>query len=161
MKQITLLLLGSLLSLPSFGREISGTVVDSSTSETLVGASVYVKQMPASGTTTGLDGTFRLKTDLEYPTLICSYLGYETQVVTKPGNTHLTIKMTEATAELSEVVVTASVSNTEIGARMIERNSMNEVNVMSARAMELSPDISVGNIIQKMSGVTTERNSSG
>lgn len=161
MKQITLLLLGSLLSLPSFGREISGTVVDSSTGETLVGASVYVKQMPASGTTTGLDGTFRLKTDLENPTLICSYLGYETQVVTKPGNTHLTIKMTEATAELSEVVVTASVSNTEIGARMIERNSMNEVNVMSARAMELSPDISVGNIIQKMSGVTTERNSSG
>lgn len=161
MKQIPLLILGSLLSLPAFGREISGIVVDSSTGETLVGATVYVKQLPKLGTATGLDGTFSLKTDIENPTLVCSYLGYETQVINKPGTTPLTIKMAESTAELSEVVVTASVSNTETGARMIERNSMNVVNVMSSRAMELSPDITVGNIIQKMSGVTTERNSSG
>ena len=120
-----------------------------------------MKQLPKLGTATGLDGTFSLKTDIENPTLVCSYLGYETQVINKPGANPLTIKMAESTAELSEVVVTASVSNTETGARMIERNSMNVVNVMSSRAMELSPDITVGNIIQKMSGVTTERNSSG
>lgn len=161
MKQLTLLILGLLLSHPMFGREISGIVVDSSTGETLIGATVYVKQMPRLGTTTGLDGSFNLKTDIENPTLVCSYLGYETKFINEPGSTPLTIKMTESTAELSEVVVTASVSNTETGARMIEQNSMNVVNVMSARAMELSPDITVGNIIQKMSGVTTERNSSG
>lgn len=161
MKQITLLILGSLVSLPTFGREISGTVVDASTGETLVGAAVYVKQMPTSVTATRLDGSFSLETDIENPALVCSYLGYETQVINKPGNAPLTIKMAESADELSEVLVTASVSNTETGARMIERNSMNVVNVMSARAMELSPDITVGNIIQKMSGVTTERNSSG
>lgn len=38
---------------------------------------------------------------------------------------------------------------------------MNVVNVMSAKAMELSPDITVANVIQRMSGVTVERNSSG
>lgn len=52
MKQISLLILGSLLSLPAFGREISGIVVDSSTGETLVGATVYVKQLPKLGTAT-------------------------------------------------------------------------------------------------------------
>lgn len=161
MKRITLLILGSILFLPAFGREISGTVIDSSTGEALIGAMVYVKQLPREGTTTGLDGTFKLSTDIKEPVLICSYLGYYTQVIDNPGYSTLMIKMAESAAELSEVVVTASVSNTEAGARMIERNSMNVVNVMSARAMELSPDVTVGNIIQKMSGVTTERNSSG
>lgn len=161
MKRITLLILGLILYYSAFGRQITGTVVDSSTGEVLIGAAVYVKQLPETGTTTGLDGTFKLSTDLKEPILVCSYLGYQTQIISDPGSAPLTIKMTESTAELSEVVVTASVSNTESGARMIERNSMNVVNVMSARAMELSPDITVGNIIQKMSGVTTERNSSG
>ncbi len=161
MKRITLLIVGSLSILPALGREISGIVVDSTTGETLIGASVYVRQQPKSGTSTGLDGSFRLSTDVKEPTLVCSYLGYESQTVTNPGHSPLTIRMTESAAQLCEVVVTASAANTDAGARMIERNSMNVVNVMSARAMELSPDITVGNIIQKMSGVTTERNSSG
>lgn len=161
MKRITLLILCTILTCSAFGREISGIVVDSSTGEALIGATVYVKQLPKTGTTTGLDGTFKLSTDLKEPILVCSYLGYQTQTVNDPPHSPLVIKLNESAAELSEVVVTASVSNTESGARMIERNSMNVVNVMSARAMELSPDITVGNIIQKMSGVTTERNSSG
>lgn len=161
MKHITLLILCTILSCSAFGRDISGTVVDSSTGEALIGATVYVKQLPKTGTTTGLDGTFKLSTDLKEPALVCSYLGYQTQIIDDTNHIPLIIKLTESAAELSEVVVTASVSKTESGARMIERNSMNVVNVMSARAMELSPDITVGNIIQKMSGVTTERNSSG
>lgn len=161
MKHITLLILCTILTCPAFGRDISGIVVDSSTGEVLIGATVYVKQLPKTGTTTGLDGTFKLSTDLKEPILVCSYLGYQTQIVNDPHHSPLVIKLNESAAELSEVVVMASVSNTESGARMIERNSMNVVNVMSARAMELSPDITVGNIIQKMSGVTTERNSSG
>lgn len=161
MKRITLLILCTILSYPAFGREITGTVIDPSTGEALIGATVYVKQHPQKGTTTGLDGTFKLSTELKEPVLVCSYLGYQTQIVDDLHHTPLIIMMAESAAELSEVVVTASVTNTESGARMIERNSMNVVNVLSARAMELSPDVTVGNIIQKMSGVTTERNSSG
>lgn len=161
MKRISLLILGTLVLLPAFGREIQGTVIDSSTGEVLIGVTVHVKEEAKSGTTTGLDGTFKLTTDLKNPELICSYPGYVTQLISESGHSPLTIKMTESIAQLSEVVVTASAKNTESGARMIERNSMNVVNVISARAMELSPDVTVGNIIQKMSGVTTERNSSG
>lgn len=50
MKRITLLIVGSLSILPALGREISGIVVDSTTGETLIGASVYVRQQPKSGT---------------------------------------------------------------------------------------------------------------
>ncbi len=161
MKRFTLLIISILTLTPIFGRDITGVVTDASTGETLIGATVYVKQSPKSGATTGLDGTFKLSVNVSAPTLVCSYLGYETQVIKSPIPAYLQIKMKESAAELSEVVVTASAGNNETGARTIERQSMNVVNVMSARAMELSPDVTVGNIIQKMSGVTTERNSSG
>lgn len=161
MKRVTLLIFISLLFIPAFARKVSGTVIDSSTGETLIGASVYVKQSPRTATVTGLDGTFSISTDVSEPVLICTYLGYRTQETAVKGEGPQTIRMTEPASSLSEVVVTATVSNTETGARLIEQNSMNVVNVMSARAMELSPDVTVGNIIQKMSGVTTERNSSG
>lgn len=58
-------------------------------------------------------------------------------------------------------VVATNPGRTEAGARGIERSAMNVVNVMSAKAIELSPDITVANVIQRMSGVTIERNSSG
>lgn len=74
MKRIALLILSPFLFLTSLGREISGIVVDSSTGEALVGASVYVKQQPRSGTSTGLDGSFKLTTDFKNPILICSWL---------------------------------------------------------------------------------------
>ena len=63
---------------------------------------------------------------------------------------------------LGEVnVIATNPGRTEAGARLIERNAMNVVNVMSARVMELSPDVTVANVLQRMSGVTVERNSSG
>ena len=58
-------------------------------------------------------------------------------------------------------VIANNPGRTEAGARGIERAAMNVVNVMSAKAIELSPDITVANVIQRMSGVTIERNSSG
>lgn len=161
MKRISLLVATTLLFISTFGKNISGIVIDANTGETLIGASIYVESNPKAGTTTGLDGTFKITVDDDNPTFICSYLGYETQIIKGPFSTNFTIKMIETTSELTELVVTASTGNLESGARMIEKSSLNVVNVMSAKAMELSPDITVGNIIQKMSGVTTERNSSG
>lgn len=141
--------------------DIHGTVVDASTGEELIGAVIYVEGAPKEAAATGLDGTFTLSTAAGASVLICSYLGYENMTVRSPFQEPLVIRMTESPTELSEVVVTASAGNSETGARMIERKSANVVNVMSAKAMELAPDVTVGNIIQKMSGVTVERNSSG
>lgn len=84
MKRISLLIFVLLLSIPAFGREISGIVIDSSTGEALIGAWVYLKRLPRTGTTTGLDGTFRLSTDVGNPTLVCSYLGYEPKFIDNP-----------------------------------------------------------------------------
>lgn len=141
--------------------EIYGTVTDSSTGEPLTGVTVRLKEAPVKGTATGLDGSFRLGCDTATPTIICSYIGYSTAELKARAGSPVNVAMSESPDDLAELVVTADAGGGESGARMIEHNSMNVVNVISARVMELSADISVGNAIQRMSGVTVERNSTG
>ena len=162
MKRICIITTAILTSaLAADAMAIKGLVVDAVTGEELIGATVYVSEDPSGGAVTGLDGSFVLETNLKEPVIVCSYPGYDTQTITGPFAGQITIRLGENATLLDEVVVTADVGDNEAGARMIERQSMNVVNVMSAKAMELSPDVTVGNIIQKMSGVTVERNSSG
>jgi len=42
-----------------------------------------------------------------------------------------------------------------------EKRSNNIVNVISAKAMERSPDINAANVLQRMSGLTIQRNGGG
>ena len=96
-------------------------------------------------------------------TLVCSYISYATaeRRVRPDDGRELNFDLEAAALELEGVTVVArNPGRTEAGARGIERQAMNVVNVMSAKAIELSPDITVANVIQRMSGVTIERNSS-
>ena len=145
---------------------VKGLVKDAQTGEELMGATIYVKNQPAIGTTTGLDGTFILKNlpANQRVTLVCSYISYQPIELEVNADVEepILFALESAALGLEEVTVIASnPGRTEAGARGIERQAMNVVNVMSAKAIELSPDITVANVIQRMSGVTVERNSSG
>ena len=52
-------------------------------------------------------------------------------------------------------------NGTEEAARDNEKNSNNIKNVISAKAIEKSPDINAANVLQRMSGVTIQRNAGG
>lgn len=151
-----------LLSVDISARNIKGKIKDAQTGEEIIGASVIIKEDPSKGAVTGLDGSFNLTIDSKC-TLICSYVGYKKQeIVVGNKDAEIVIPLTTDDVMLEGVTVIASnPGKTEAGARGIERASMNVVNVMSAKAIELSPDITVANVIQRMSGVTIERNSSG
>jgi len=145
------------------GISVKGTVKDADTKEELIGVTLIVKRNPAKGAITGLDGSFSID-DLANPdTLICSYMGYKTAEYPVTGtNSKLTILLKSNTLQINEVVVTGNfVNNTETGARSIEKNSLNVMNVVSAKAIEISPDMTVGNVIARVSGIIVERNSSG
>ena len=63
---------------------------------------------------------------------------------------------------LGEVIVQARTARgSDAQARLREKNAQNTMNVVSAKSMELSPDITVANVIQRVSGMSIERNSSG
>jgi outer membrane cobalamin receptor len=129
-----------------------------------VGATVYLKELK-TGTITGLDGSYIIRniTPGTY-TVFCSYISY--QSVEKAINIDnpkksLNFILTPSVAEIEQVTVTATNDrSTENNARASERLSLNTINVVSARAIELSPDLNVANVVQRMSGVILEKNSS-
>lgn len=56
---------------------ITGTILDAYTGEEVIGASITVASSPGTGTTTGLDGSFRLVTNEDLPlSLQVSFVGY-------------------------------------------------------------------------------------
>ena len=144
--------------------EVRGRILDAQTGEELIGAAVVIKEMPGTGAISGLDGSFIFDSPVGECTLVCSSIGYknlEIKFSDSSGET-LIINLEPDTELLDAVVVTAdNAGRTEIAARGIEKASMNVVNVMSAKAIELSPDMTVANVVRRMSGVTIERNSSG
>ena len=147
--------------------DITGVVKDSKSNETLVGSSVYIKELK-KGTTTGLDGSFRIKNIPKGNyTLEISYIGYSnTEIpITVPEKANvgpLDIQLDPVLTKLDDVVVRAQKDqSTDISARSSERVSPNMMNVVSSRTIELSPDIDVASVVQRMSGVTLDKSSSG
>lgn len=143
-------------------RSISGIVTDGITGESLTGATIYVKGSLNDCAKSGLDGSFSLTTAVGNPTLVCSFIGYKPVEMALGSEHEVRFLMYENSKSLSGVTVKSRRSgHTEVNARQIEQQSVNVVNVLSSKAIELSPDITVGNAIQRMSGVSVERNSSG
>ncbi|MGE5447214.1 MAG: SusC/RagA family TonB-linked outer membrane protein [Bacteroidales bacterium] len=85
---------------------VEGTVADSKTGETIIGASVLIKGT-AKGTVTDIDGNFRLVSDALTPAsvIVFSYIGYTAQEVVLGNRTRLDIKLAPADILLNETVV--------------------------------------------------------
>ncbi|MHA4895717.1 TonB-dependent receptor [Pedobacter sp. PWIIR3] len=146
---------------------LKGYVYDQNTGEALVGATV---SLGTSGNSvlTGLDGSFEFK----HPTkgkyeLTVSYVAYKSfskQIdVLDEDNPSLKVYLSHSgTTDLSEVVIASKGDgSSEKTARRIEQQSPQLMNVVSGRAIETSPDLTVANVIQRVSGVSVERSSNG
>ena len=149
-----------------FSAVIKGRVNDLKTGEELVGATIFVKELK-KGIVSGLDGSFVIKNipDGNY-SISCSFIGYQTIEknieVHDRDNQAINFSLISLTKELNQVVITAHQErNTDISARFSERTSNQIISVTSARAIEISPDLTVANVIQRVSGVALERNSTG
>lgn len=155
-----------LVSVNSYATDVlRGVIRDANTKEELIGATVVVKGSEQKGAVTGLDGSFLLK---NLPTgknviLVCSYVGYQPKEVSVSlKQPKIEVLLNESEVMLEHVVVTAQmVKNTDNAARYLEQKAHNVMNVVSARAIEVSPDLNVASVLQRVSGVTMERSSSG
>ena len=153
-------------SISAYAGVLKGVVKDSKSGEALVGATIYIKGESQHNSSSGLDGSFILRNvKNENITLVCSYTGFKTlekEVAISPsGLYNISIELSSSTLELQEVKVTAKNNSTDQGARNLERISPNEVNIVSAKSIELSPDLNIANVISRVSGVTIERNATG
>lgn len=109
----TFRILALLISVNAFSQfnliELSGKIYDNTTNEPLVGVAIVIKGS-VNGTTTDVDGKFKLKTKLAYPIILTvSYLGYETQTYKIENPTQdVRISLNTQSVMTNDVVVTAS-----------------------------------------------------
>ncbi len=155
---------------------LDGVVTDHKTGEPLIGTVIRVKELPGVMATTGLDGSFTLHElpDKGQVTLIVSYLSYMTKEVVvdvarpngKDSNAAnagaFAITLDEDNKTLGEVVVTArGEQRSDRSAVETVKNALGVLNVMSQQSIQLSPDVNVASVLQRVSGVTMERDATG
>ena len=145
---------------------VEGIVKDNRTGEPLIGSVVEVKELPNIKTTTGLDGSFKLSElpDKGRYTLVVRYISYKTREVPIEVSDKgaVTIALDEDLHELSEVVVKGHKEyHSDRSAIDMEKTAGTVLNVMSQQSIQLSPDVNVASVLQRVSGVTMERDASG
>ena len=145
---------------------LDGIVKDNKTGEPLIGTVIRVKELPNVGTTTGLDGSFTLHElpDKGKYTLVVTFMAYKTKeiVVDVANDEKVDIPMDEDLKQLGEVVVTGHREyRSDRSAVETVKNAGNVLNVMSQQSIQLSPDVNVASVLQRVSGVTMEREASG
>jgi TonB-linked SusC/RagA family outer membrane protein len=134
--------------------ELGGKVVVSGTDEALPGAIVRVKAT-ALGTTTGIDGSFRLTLrDRTEATLVVSHVGYKTvEMPVAASNLGLSIRLQEDILKLSEVVATGFASSVK------RENLANSVATVSADELVPAPAQTIDQALAgKFAGINVSQN---
>lgn len=146
---------------------VKGKLREAASGEPAIGVAILITGTNFNDVS-GLDGSFsiaNLKTGtyhltirhLAYATVQHDITIHDEEVV----NLDLALE-SAADFKLKEVFVSGkrdgSSDNT---ARTLERNSGQVMNIVSGKTIQISPDLTVANVIQRISGVTIERNSNG
>jgi len=147
-----------------FAEGVKGRVLDASTGEPLVGATVSLNKQT---TYVKLDGTYQFKNvAVGKYTITVAYTGYLTeskdvQVATATETKTVDLNLRSTSVNLSSVTVSASNKDNDNTVRRLEKIADPIINVLSAKNIQLLPDITVANALQRVSGVTIEKSGSG
>ncbi len=154
----------------AFAGIVKGKVTDAKTGEPLIGATVTLTGNGKKLTTSvNLDGsyTFRNVPVGKYKVKI-NFAGYKSQeevIAEVKSATDIVVagaELKEDVNDLGNVEVTGFKSKeSEAFALSIEKHNDVVTNVMSAKTIELSPDVTVANSLQRMSGVSFQSSRSG
>ncbi len=136
---------------------LKGKIVDQTTNEPLIGATVMVLNT-VIGTTTDIEGNFELKVDKGAVSLEASYISYVTQVVEVDANRQtgdLLIKMAPDTQMISEVTVTVRKNLESEAVLQNERIASNvAIENMGAKEMSLKGLSNVQEGVKKITGIS-------
>ena len=143
---------------------VKGQILDAKTQEPLTGALIFDKDNTNIDDEAKLDGSFTIrKVSPGKHTFVVKYMGYTQQ-----------IKLVEVSSEKENIVVNVSMDPENISLNQIEVVGQNDnestqhalntelksdkvLNVISAKSIQLSPDLTVANVLQRVSGVTVQK----
>lgn len=131
------LLTASTLGAQGIKFTISGTIKDKKNGETIIGATVQVKELSGIGTTSNEYGFYSLTLPSGNYTLLYSFLGYKAQNLSigLTENNKLDISMEDNLIELSEVVITVerkdvNVSSAQMGVEKLNIKEISKIPVL-------------------------------
>lgn len=84
--------------------KVSGKIIDETTGESIIGATVLIKGT-STGTVTDFDGNYELKLNSGNDTIQISYTGYKTQMIPVNNQSIIDIKLAIQVNQLEEIVV--------------------------------------------------------
>jgi hypothetical protein len=139
---------------------ISGKIIDKSTGEDLIGATVQIEGTD-NGNVTDIEGKFDLLLAPGTYILVCSYISFQTekvQVEVKAGEvTFLNLVLQEAVNALQEVVVTYTVQKTSALALLTERKNAAQVSDgISADLIRKTPDRTTSDVLKRVTGASIQ-----
>lgn len=136
-------------------QEVTGTVTDAETGNTLPAVNVYVPGT-TTGTTTNRSGAYSLEVPAGADSLAFSFIGYRTEIVALAGRATIDVALQPQTLETDELVVTA------LGIERESRTIGYSVQEVDAAQVAETADINVVNSLQgKLAGVRIEQSGTG
>lgn len=140
---------------PQQPETLTGVVTDSSTGESILGASVVVKGTTI-GTSTDVNGKYQLNKVAPGQTIQISFLGYDPQEIAYTGQTEISVALKPNTTELESVVVTA------LGIKRSEKALSYSVQQVSNEELTTVKNTNFMNsLVGKVAGVTINANANG
>lgn len=133
---------------------INGTLRDQKTGETVIGATVLVKEVPGMGVSSNGYGFYALSLPAGKYTIVYSFLGYKEEIrtvdVTK--NQKIDVALVDDAMQIEEVVVTATPRNanvtlTQVGVERMELKEVAKMPVLfgekdAMKSLQLLPGVS-------------------
>ncbi len=162
MYRFLFLIFAGLFSISAIAQDFSvtGSVLDKESNEPLPGAGILIENS-TKGTITDLNGQFKI-TDIKQKkiTLIISFLGYKTESVqcdfSSARSLTLKVSLEQSSEELQEVSVHGTARGI-VKAMLEQKLAENIKNVVSSEQIEQFPDMNAAEVIQRIPGVTLQR----
>ncbi len=161
--KVSLFLLFLVLNTQIDAAILKGHILDSKTQEPLIGAIIIDKFNENINDEAKLDGTYFINKIKPGKHLFSiQYVGYikQEKEVYVSGNKDvvLDILMEPRKNALAEVQIVGKLDKESSDyARSSEKKADNLLNIISAKSIQLSPDITVANVLQRISGVTVQK----
>ncbi len=138
---------------------ISGVIKDAANEEPLAFATVAIKGT-TSGTTTDLNGEYRLVVDEGTYTLVASYMGYvtlEKEITVAAGKTANNDFALAAETIMGEEIVVTAMLRGQKAAISSQLNADGIVNAVSEAQIQELPDANAGDALGRLPGISLKR----
>lgn len=160
-------LTGLVISAHAQQAQLQGQIRDKQTGELLPGATIRFKGATGTQVVAGLNGSYSVKNlpAGEY-TITVYYVGYKryesTITVSNQKQQVVSVTLEPNKNDLTEIIVAGKHDKGSEGAALLAGRRTDLIqNSVSAKAIEISPDLTVANVTQRVSGISLERSTNG